>query len=73
MRNSVLYGAIVGSALVVILTTLFAFAPNSADKSSIPSLKAYLLNVLNQQRQKFGLTLLKEGLGLADKIKQNSY
>jgi len=71
MRNSLLYGAILGSALVVLLTTLFAFAPNSADQSSIPTLKAYLLKIINQQRQRISLTLLKQGEGIAAQNQAN--
>jgi uncharacterized protein YkwD len=71
MRNSLLYGAMLGSALVVLLTTLFAFAPNSADQSSIPILKAYLLKIINQQRQKTSLTLLKQGEGIAAQNQAN--
>ncbi|MFZ0221613.1 MAG: hypothetical protein WAM42_07955, partial [Candidatus Nitrosopolaris sp.] len=41
---------IIGGALIVILTSIFAFTPNSVNPSSIPALKSYALSIINNER-----------------------
>jgi len=48
---------IIGGALIVILTSIFSFTPNSANQSSIPALKAYALAVINNERLNFMFNL----------------
>lgn len=56
---------IIGGALIVILTSIFSFTPNSANPSSIPALKAYALDVINNERNKFHIQLLREGAAIS--------
>ena len=39
---------IIGGGLIVLLTAIFAFTPNSANPSSIPALKSYALALIKQ-------------------------
>lgn len=52
---------IIGGVLIVILTAIFAFTPNSANPSSIPALKSYALSIINNERINFHLQSLREG------------
>jgi uncharacterized protein YkwD len=66
--NKVMLISIIGGVLIVLLTAIFAFTPNSANPSSIPTLKSYALQVINNQRLKFHLRPLLEGVAIsADK------
>ena len=66
--NKLMIISIVGGLLIVLLTALFAFTPNSASPSSTPALKSYALQVINNQRLKFHLQPLQEGAAIsADK------
>ncbi|HYT02771.1 MAG TPA: hypothetical protein VEL70_07650 [Candidatus Acidoferrum sp.] len=56
---------IIGGALIVILTSIFSFTPNSANQSSIPALKAYALAVINNKRTKFHVQPLGEGAAIS--------
>ena len=56
---------IIGGALIVILTSIFSFTPNSANPSSIPALKAYALDVINNERNKFHTQLLRQGAAIS--------
>src|SRR6266702_3287 len=56
---------IIGGALIVILTSLFAFTPNSANLSSIPALKSYALSVVNSERIKLHLQPLRQGAAIS--------
>jgi len=56
---------IIGGALIVILTSIFSFTPNSANQSSIPALKAYALAVINNERTKFHVQPLGEGAAIS--------
>ena len=38
---------IIGGGLIILLTAIFAFTPNSANPSSIPALKSYALALIN--------------------------
>jgi hypothetical protein len=55
----------IGGALIVILTSIFAFSPNSTNPSSIPALKTYALAVINNERTKFHLQPLREGADIS--------
>ena len=55
----------IGGALIVILTSIFAFSPNSTNPSSIPALKTYALAVINNERTKFHLQPLREGAAIS--------
>jgi len=57
--------SIIGGVLIVLLTAIFAFTPNSANPSSIPALKSYALQVINNQRLKFHLQPLREGAAIS--------
>jgi len=66
--NKVMLISIIGGALIVLLTAIFAFTPNSVNPSSIPTLKSYALEVINNQRHKLHLQPLREGAAIsADK------
>ena len=52
---------IIGGLLIVILTAIFAFTPNSANPSSIPALKSYALSLINNERINFHLQPLHQG------------
>jgi uncharacterized protein YkwD len=52
---------IIGGLLIVILTSIFAFTPNTANPSSIPALKSYALSIINNERIKFHLQPLHQG------------
>jgi uncharacterized protein YkwD len=52
---------IIGGGLIVLLTAIFAFTPNSASPSSIPALKSYTLVLINNERIKFHLQPLHQG------------
>jgi hypothetical protein len=41
--------SIIDGVLIVLLTAIFAFIPNSANPSSIPALKSYALQVINNE------------------------
>lgn len=56
---------IIGGVLIVILTSLFAFTPNSANPSSTPALKSYALSVINDERIKFHLQPLRQGVAVS--------
>jgi uncharacterized protein YkwD len=56
---------IIGGVLIVILTSIFSFTPNSANPSSIPALKAYALAVINNERIKFHVQPLREGAAIS--------
>jgi uncharacterized protein YkwD len=60
MRKGMLI-TIIGGGLIVILTAIFAFTPNSANPSSIPALKSYALNIINNKRIDFHLQPLRQG------------
>ena len=60
MNKGMLF-TIIGGALIVILTSIFSFTPNSANPSSIPSLKVYAISVINNERIKFQLQLVTTG------------
>jgi uncharacterized protein YkwD len=64
MNKGMLF-TIIGGALIVILTSLFSFTPNSANPSSIPSLKVYAIGVINNERIKFQLQLLRQGADIS--------
>jgi hypothetical protein len=60
--------SIIGGVLIVLLTALFAFTPNSASPSTIPALKSYALQLINKHRLEFHLHPLLEGTAIsADK------
>ena len=59
--NKGLLITIIGGSLIVLLTAIFAFTPNSANPSSIPSLKSYALALINNERIKFHLQPLHQG------------
>ena len=63
--NKAMLITIIGGALIVILTSLFAFTPNSANPSSIPVLKSYALSVINNERIKFHLQSLRQGSAIS--------
>lgn len=65
MMNKIMIISVIGGALIVLLTALFAFTPNSASPSSIPALKSYALQVINNQRLKFHLRPLLEGAAIS--------
>jgi len=52
---------IIGGGLIVLLTAIFAFTPNSANPSSIPALKSYALALINNERINFHLQPLHQG------------
>jgi uncharacterized protein YkwD len=56
---------ITGGALIVILTSIFSFTPNSANPSSIPALKTYALAVINSERTKSHVPPLREGAAIS--------
>lgn len=56
---------IIGGALIVILTSIFSFTPNSANPSSIPPLKVYAIGVINNERIKFQLQPLRQGADIS--------
>jgi uncharacterized protein YkwD len=56
---------ITGGALIVILTSIFSFTPNSANQSSIPALKTYALAVINSERTKSHVPPLREGAAVS--------
>jgi len=64
MNEGMLF-TIIGGALIVILTSLFSFTPNSANPSSIPSLMVYAIGVINNERIKFQLQLLRQGADIS--------
>jgi uncharacterized protein YkwD len=59
--NKGLLITIIGGGLIVLLTAIFAFTPNSANPSSIPALKSYALALINNERVKFHLQPLHQG------------
>jgi uncharacterized protein YkwD len=63
--NKVMLISIIGGVLIVLLTAIFAFTPNSANPSSIPALKSYALQVINNQRLNFHLQSLREGAAIS--------
>jgi uncharacterized protein YkwD len=68
IMNKIMLISIIGGVLIVLLTSLFAFTPNSVNPSSIPTLKSYALEVINNQRLKFHLQPLHQGAAIsADK------
>ncbi len=56
---------IIGGVLIVILTSIFAFTPNSANPSSIPALKSYALSIINNKRINFHLQPLRQGSAIS--------
>jgi hypothetical protein len=52
---------IIGGALIVFLTAIFAFTPNSANPSSIPALKSNALSIINNERINFHIQPLRQG------------
>jgi hypothetical protein len=56
---------IIGGALIVFLTAIFAFTPNSANPSSIPALKSYALSIINNERTNFHLQPLRQGADIS--------
>jgi uncharacterized protein YkwD len=56
---------IIGGVLIVILTGIFAFTPNSANPSSIPALKSYALSIINNERINFHLQPLRQGSAIS--------
>ena len=64
MNNGMLI-TIIGGVLIVILTSIFSFTPNSANPSSIPALKTYALAVINNERTKFHVQPLREGAAIS--------
>src|SRR5438034_8918375 len=63
--NKAMLTTIIGGALIVILTSLFAFTPNSANPSSTPALKSYALSVINNERSKSHLQPLRQGAAIS--------
>ncbi|PWU79890.1 MAG: hypothetical protein DLM72_15045 [Candidatus Nitrosopolaris wilkensis] len=56
---------IIGGALIVVLTSIFSFTPNSANPSSIPALKVYAIGEINNERIKFQLQPLRQGADIS--------
>lgn len=52
MNRTLLLGSMMGGVIIVFITTIFSFTPNSADPSSIPLLKEYTYKLVNKERQK---------------------
>ena len=66
--NKVMAISILGGVLIVFLTAIFAFTPNSANPTSVPALKSFALQIINNQRLKFHLQPLRPGAAIsADK------
>lgn len=66
--NKIMIISIIGGVLIVLLTALFAFTPNSVSPSTIPALKSYALQAINSQRLESHLHPLLEGAAIsADK------
>ena len=64
MRKGMLI-TIIGGGMIVFLTAIFAFTPNSANPSSIPALKSYALSIINNQRINFHLQPLRQGTDIS--------
>jgi uncharacterized protein YkwD len=65
MNRTLLLGSMMGGVIIVFITTIFSFTPNSADPSSIPLLKEYTYKLVNKERQKFNVQPIKEGEAIA--------
>ena len=63
--NKAMLITLIGGVLIVILTSIFSFTPNSANPSSIPALKTYALAVINNERTKFHVQPLREGASIS--------
>lgn len=59
--NEGLLITIIDGGLIVLLTAIFAFTPNSANPSSIPALKSYALSIINNERINFHFQPLHQG------------
>ncbi|MFY9872072.1 MAG: CAP domain-containing protein [Candidatus Nitrosopolaris sp.] len=59
--NKGLLITIIGGGLIVLLTAIFAFTPNSANPSSIPALKSYALSLINNERINYHFQPLHQG------------